>query len=78
MANYTVNCPACGKCFEYSELLETVFCSSCGKKLHLEWRIDRVTLDDGTAPASSSGSSSAGTLLFASVPSGRISSFSPR
>jgi hypothetical protein len=55
MANYTVNCPACGKCFEYSELLETVFCSSCGKKLRLEWRIDRVTLDDGSAPASSTG-----------------------
>ncbi|MBO4503081.1 MAG: hypothetical protein J5707_05490 [Candidatus Methanomethylophilus sp.] len=51
MASYTVNCPACGKCFEYSELLETVFCSNCGKKLRLQWRIDSVTLDDGSAPA---------------------------
>ena len=50
MASYTVNCPACGKCFEYSELLETVFCSNCGKKLRLEWRIDKVSLDDGSAP----------------------------
>ena len=51
MVNYTIDCPACGRSFSYSELLETVFCSSCGKKLRLEWRIERVALDDGSAPS---------------------------
>ncbi len=47
MSTYTVNCPECGKCFEYGDVRETVFCSSCGKKLRIYWKIDRVTLDDG-------------------------------
>ncbi len=47
MTTYTVNCPECGKCFEYGEVRETIFCSSCGKKLRITWKIDRVTLDDG-------------------------------
>ncbi len=47
MSTYTVNCPECGKCFEYSEVRETVFCSNCGKKLRITWKIDSVTLDDG-------------------------------
>ncbi len=47
MSSYTVNCPECGKSFEYGEVRETVFCSSCGKKLRITWRIESVALDDG-------------------------------
>ncbi len=47
MYTYTVNCPECGKCFEYGEVREFVFCSNCGKKLRITWKIDRVTIDDG-------------------------------
>lgn len=44
MCAFTINCPACGKCFDYPEVRENVFCSSCGRQLHLTWRLECVSI----------------------------------